>query len=109
LNSGKIFKLEPKNLDSYHWNASVYNDVVIVRAKDEKHARIKAAFKFSIAVEIKSNSPPSPISPWLLDDHVDCKEENDSKYTIDGDEEMLYPNPCNFYQDVPADGKKPPL
>jgi hypothetical protein len=70
----KIFKLEPKNLDSHHWNASVYNGSVIVRAVDEKKARRKAAFKFSIAVEIKSNSDATPISPWLLDDHVDCKE-----------------------------------
>ncbi len=89
----KIFKLEPKNLDSHHWNASVYNDIVIVRAKDEKHARIKAAFTFSIAVEVKSNSDATPISSWLLDDHVDCKEENNSKYSIDGDEEILHPDP----------------
>ncbi len=40
----KIFKLEPKNLDSHHWNASVYSGFVLVRSKDEKHARIKAAF-----------------------------------------------------------------
>ncbi len=39
----KIFKLEPKNLDIHHWNASVYADIVIVRAEDEKKARKKAA------------------------------------------------------------------
>jgi hypothetical protein len=92
----KIFKLEPKNLDSHHWNASVYNDIAIVRAKDEKHARIKAAFTFSIAVEVKSNSDATPISPWLLDDHVDCIGETDSGYPIDGDEEILYPDPSYF-------------
>jgi len=92
----KIFKLEPKNSDSHHWNASVYNGIVIVRAEDEKKARRKAAFKFSIAVEIKSNSGATPISPWLLDDHVDCKEDTDSGYPIDGETEILHPNPGDF-------------
>ncbi len=46
----KIFKLEPKNLDSHHWNTGVYDDIVIVRAEDEMKARRIAAFKFSIAV-----------------------------------------------------------
>jgi hypothetical protein len=56
LKMGKFLeKPQPKNLDSHHWNASVYNGVVIVRAEDENQARRKAAFKFSIAVEIKSN------------------------------------------------------
>ena len=92
----KIFKLEPKNLDSHHWNASVYNGIAIVRAEDEKKARRKAAFKFSIAVEIKSNSDATPISPWLLDDHVDCIEKTVSGYPIDGDEEILHPDPGYF-------------
>ncbi len=35
----KIFKLEPKYLDSHHWNASVYDGIVIVRAEDEKTAK----------------------------------------------------------------------
>lgn len=87
----KIFKLEPKILDSYHWNTSVYDDIVIVRAEDEMKARKKAALKFSIAVEVKANAEPIPISPWLLDAYVDCKEENNSKYSIDGDVEILYP------------------
>ena len=92
----KVFRLEPKNLDPYHWNTSVYDDIVIVRAENEMKARRKAAFKFSITVEVKSNGYATPISPWLLDDYVDCKEENDSKYPIDGDVEILYPNPCDF-------------
>ncbi len=92
----KIFKLEPKNLDYHHWNASVYNGIVIVRAEDEKKARKKAALEFSIAVEVKSKTQPSPISPWSLGDYVDCKELNDSEYPIDGDEEILYPNPRDF-------------
>jgi hypothetical protein len=88
----KIFRLEPKNLDFYNWTASVYDGVVIVRAEDEMKARRKAAFKFSIAVEIKSNAEPTPISPWIFDDCVDCKEEIGSIYPIDGDVEILYPN-----------------
>ena len=92
----KIFRLEPKNLDSYHWNTSVYDDIVIVQAEDEIKARKKTALIFSIAVEIKSNAQPTPISPWILDDHVDCKEETDSKYPIDGDVEILYPNLRDF-------------
>ena len=92
----KIFKLEPKNLDSHHWNASVFNGIAIVRAEDEKKARRKAAFKFSIAVEIKSNAQPTPISPWILDDHVDCIEETNSGHPIDGDEEILHPNSSYF-------------
>ncbi len=92
----KIFKLEPKNLNAHHWDASIYQGVVIVRAEDEKKARRKAVLKFTIAVEVKSKAQPTPISPWLLDDYVDCKEENDSKYSIDGNEEILYPNPNDF-------------
>ncbi len=92
----KIFKLEPKNLDSHRWNASVYDGIVTARAEDEKKAREKAAFKFSIADEVKSKAQSTPISPWLLGDHVDCKELNDSKYSIDGDEEILDPDPSDF-------------
>jgi hypothetical protein len=92
----KIFKLEPKNLDYHHWNASVYDGIVIVRAEDEKKARRKATLEFFIAVEVKPKWQPTPISPWLLGDYVDCKEENDSKYPIDGDEEILYPDPSDF-------------
>ena len=88
----KIFRLEPKNLDSCHWNSSVYDGIVIVRAEDKMKARRKATFKFSIVIEIKPNAEPTPISPWLLDDCVDCTEETDSKYPIDGDIEILYPN-----------------
>ncbi len=92
----KIFKLEPKDLNLHHWNASVYDGIVTVRAEDEEKARNKAALEFGTFVEVKSKVQPSPISPWLLNDYVDCKEENDSKYSIDGDEEILYPNPNNF-------------
>ncbi len=80
-------------MNVHHWDASIYQGVVIVRAKGEKKARRKAVLKFTIAVEVKSKAQPTPISPWLLDDYVDCKEENDSKYSIDGDEGILYPNP----------------
>ncbi len=92
----KIFKLEPKNLNSHHWDASTYWDVVIVRAEDEKKARRKATLEFSIAVEVKSKVQPTAINPWILGDHVDCKELNDAEYPIDGDEEILYPDPHDF-------------
>lgn len=52
----KIFKLEPKGLNVHHWDASIYQGVVIVRAEDEKMARRKAVLKITIAVEVKSKA-----------------------------------------------------
>jgi hypothetical protein len=79
-------------LNAHHWYASIYQGVVIVRAEVEKMSRRKAVLKFTIAVEVKSKAQPTLISPWLLDDYVDCKEGTNSKYSID-DEGILYPNP----------------
>ena len=92
----KIFKLVTKNLNSHHWDASIYQGVVIVRAENEKKARRKATLEFCIAVEMKSKVQYTAINPWILGDHVDCKEEDDFEYPIDGDEEILYPNPNDF-------------
>jgi hypothetical protein len=92
----KIFKLDPKNLNSHHWDASTYQGVVIARAENEKNALRKATLVFCIAVEIKSKGQSTAINPWILGDHVDCKEDNNSKYSIDGDEEILYPNINDF-------------
>jgi hypothetical protein len=92
----KIFRLEPKNLNSHNWEASTYKDVVIVRAEDERRARERAKLDFLNADEIKSTAQPAAISPWSLGDHVDCKELNDSKYLIDGDEEILDPDPLDY-------------
>ncbi|MFQ5962884.1 MAG: hypothetical protein ACE5KZ_01205 [Candidatus Scalinduaceae bacterium] len=92
----KIFYLEAKNLNSQHWDASIYKGNVIVRAEDEKKARRKATLEFSIAVEKKSIAQPTAISPWSLGDHVDCKELNDAEYPIEGDEEILNPDPRDF-------------
>ncbi len=92
----KIFKLVPKNLNSPDWGESNLPEKVIVRAEDENKARRIAAFSFAPPVEIKSRVQPSPINPWESSNHVDCKEETDSKYSIDGDEEILDPNPSDF-------------
>ena len=62
-------------MNAHHWDASIYQGVVIVRAEVEKMSRRKAVLKFTIAVEVKSKAQPTLISPWLLDDYVDCKEE----------------------------------
>lgn len=91
----KIFKLEPKNLDSSAWRESEYQEAIIVRAEDEKMARRKATLTFSRGVEIESKTQPT-LFPWESGDHVDCKELNDSKYSIDGDDEILYPDTSDF-------------
>lgn len=91
----KIFNLEPKNIDSSAWKESEYQEVVIVRAEDEKSARRKATLTFASGVEIESKTQ-STLFPWESGDHVDCKELNDSKYSIYGVEEILYPNPGDF-------------
>ncbi len=92
----KIFCLEPKNLNHSDWGKDDCPKKLIVRAEDEEKARNKAALTFPSAVENKSIPQLSPNNPWLSVDHVDCNESNDTGYSTDGDEEILYPNPRDF-------------
>ncbi len=85
-----IWKLEPKNLTSPHWAQSVWSDVAIIRAPNEKDARQEACLTFLVAVEAEGISETLH-DPWKDPDLVTCERLENSEYKEDGPTEILYP------------------
>ena len=83
-----IWKLEPQNPDSPHWQASTYEGTVIVRAASEQDARhvvMQAFTKGSPQVE------DTLLNPWGQEPLVFCTRVHDSGYDEDGQDEVLEP------------------
>lgn len=84
----KIWKLTPINPD---FAGSSYKGYAIVRAKDANKAREIVALRFLELTEKTSSCQKTPSSPWADPAVVECIELGNSKYSKDGEPELLYP------------------
>ena len=84
----KIWKLTPINPD---FAGSSYNGDAIVRAEDAGKAREIVALRFLELTEKTSSCQKTPSSPWDDPAVVECIELDNSKYSKDGEPELLEP------------------
>jgi hypothetical protein len=83
-----IWKLEPQNPDSPHWQASTYQGPVIVRAASEQEARHLAMQRFAKAGQ---RAEDTLLDPWGQEPLVFCTRLHDTRYDEDGKDEVLEP------------------
>ncbi len=87
----KIWKLTPINPDFAGWCCSCYKGDAIVRAEDPDKAREIVALRFLELTEKTSSCQKTPSSPWYDPAVVECIELDNSKYSKDGEPELLEP------------------
>ena len=86
-----IWRLDPIDTTSAHWDASAYRSRVIARAADENRARTLAKLAFGIAVTRHHPGQDTIYPPWGQEELVACVRVDDSKYPDDGPEGILEP------------------
>ena len=82
-----------------NWQASSFDQEIIVRAESEDRAREIAVSAFRKGV----TSPPGeeiPINPWSQPALVSVAEVTDSNYPETGQEEILDPEEARAYNNV---------
>jgi hypothetical protein len=85
-----IWKLLPLKLHSPDWKLSTYQGEVIVRAQNEREARMRATLKF--ATGAKANvKQTTKLNPWNRPDAVSCEVLTGSEYQEQGDSKVLFP------------------
>ncbi len=90
-----IYELTPKNLDELNWKASIYRGKAVIKARNEKLARMKANTAFGIATGPKQPFQPAISFPWTNENLVSCQELKDSLYPPDSPDGLIYPeNHC---------------
>ena len=85
-----IWKLEPQDVDSPHWQASSYRGPVMVRAASEVEARRLAAQRFESAAAERAG-PDTLVNPWSHEPLVLCTRVLHTGYDEAGREEVLEP------------------
>ena len=84
----KIYKLIPRNPDSEVWSGSAFKGALIVRAEESDNALRLARLKYRTTQMYKIESPEAAYGPWT-GANTNFEYVTDSKYSIDGDEEIL--------------------
>ncbi|MCH8079618.1 MAG: hypothetical protein IIA06_07560 [Proteobacteria bacterium] len=85
-----IWKLSVTNPDSQNWEASTHKGDVIVRAKDERQARMAANQAFIIATK-KILGRSIKLSPWEDSEDTKCELIENGKYSTEGEPCVLEP------------------
>lgn len=85
-----IWKLEPQNVDSPHWQASLYKGPVIVRAASEQEARHLAMQRFRSATAERAGQD-TLLNPWSQEPLVICTQVLHTGYDEAGKDEVLEP------------------
>ena len=98
----KIWRLEPIDLTSPHWERSTHRGRLIVRAADEERARTLAKLAFDKASEHQHAEPNPLLPPWSQEELVACVLLEGSVYPDDGPEGILEPEHVDH--DLGADG-----
>jgi hypothetical protein len=83
-----IWKLEPQQADSPHWQASTYYGPVTVRAASEQEARHLAAQHFAKG---SARAEDTLLNPWGQEPLVLCTRVQGSGYGEEGKDEILEP------------------
>lgn len=84
----KIYKLIPRNPDSKVWEGSDFKGVLIVRAEESDNALRMARLKYRTTQTHQIESQETAYGPWT-GANTDFEYVTDSKYSIDGAEEIL--------------------
>ena len=84
----KIYKLIPRNPSSNVWEGSDFKGALIVRAKESDNALRLARLKYKTTQMHMIESQETAYGPWT-GANTDFEYVTDSKYSIDGDEEIL--------------------
>jgi hypothetical protein len=86
-----LWKLHPVDLEDLSWKASSHRGLVIVRARDEQHAREVAQKAFGV----KAGFPLEGgiiVPPWLRPDRVTAEILKDPRFEAEGPEAVLVPS-----------------
>ncbi len=83
-----IYKLKPRNPDSSVWEGSNFKGELIVRAKECDNALRMARLKYKTTQTHMIESQETAYGPWT-GANTDFEYVTDSKYSVDGDEEIL--------------------
>jgi hypothetical protein len=86
----KIYKLSPRAGDFAGWKYSIYRGDAIIRAADEKAARLEAAKAFGIAAAVKPGEA-TVAEPWSQTVAVSAVVITDSKFSTEGAAGVLAP------------------
>ena len=84
----KIYKLIPRNPGSDVWEGSNFKGALIVRAKESDNALRMARLKYKSTQMHMIESQETAYGPWT-GANTDFEYVTDSKYSIEGDEEIL--------------------
>ena len=84
----KIYKLMPRNPGSKVWEGSSFKGALIVRAKETDNALRMARLKYRATQTHQIESQETAYGPWT-GANTDFDYVTDSKYSIEGDEEIL--------------------
>ncbi len=84
----KIYKLIPRNPSSDVWGGSDFKGALIVRAKESDNALRMARLKYKTTQTHMIESQETAYGPWT-GANTDFEYVTDSKYSIEGDEEIL--------------------
>lgn len=90
----KILKLSPIDPQYSGWKYSTICEDVIVRSENEDDARSIAVSTFAIMAEVKGKA--NPYCPWNDPNLVTCTEIEDSRFSPDGEKEILSPSKYNY-------------
>ncbi len=85
-----IWKLEPVDPESHHWQASKYDGHVFIRAEDVMGARLIASSAFSIPAQHFDGSE-SPLDPWTHSVTTTCTRVEISVFDEEGPDIILGP------------------
>ncbi len=84
----KIYKLIPRDPGSNVWEGSSFKGALIVRAEEMDNALRLARLKYKTTQMHQIESISTAYGPWT-GANTDFEYVTDSKYSIDGDEEIL--------------------
>ncbi|MCP5008272.1 MAG: hypothetical protein GY941_30715 [Planctomycetes bacterium] len=83
-----IYKLTPRNPNSTVWEGSNFKGSLIVRAEASDNALMLARLKYKTTQMHVIESQETACGPWA-GANTDFDYVTDSKYSIEGDEEIL--------------------
>ncbi len=84
----KIYKLIPRNPGSNVWEGSTFKGALIVRAEESDNALRMARLRYRTTQMHQIESHETAYGPWT-GVYTNFEYVTDSKYSIDGDEEIL--------------------
>lgn len=85
-----LWRLQPVDALSRCWEASTYQGMVIVRARDEQAARSAAEKAFGTKTRF-SPGTGTKAPPWRRPEFVTAEVIEDPRYDSEGPTEILYP------------------